>query len=206
MGRPAEATYSGSLAGSHRQELLRVPGLTLDGPMRSLFPEPEEDQQPVRLPEDAAQTTADGARETRYRARSPSATPPGDPQPALPHSDAASDGATAHQPTDDQPHSQEGLPRPGGGLFGFPVSSARRRTALPPGRNGTQPWLHRARVNTSPVERTLFDSLPIDPAIGDIQPPAPEETPPLAVPLLPADSEALDPPDLSAACPDHPST
>ena len=113
-----------------------------------------------------------------------------------------SDAGTQDQPDDDQPQSLEEPPLPGGGLFGFPFSSERRRTAVPRGSNGVHPRSQRTRAKSSRDERTLFDYVPIDQAIGELQPPAPEETPSPTVATIPAKSESFNPPDLFAYGPE----
>ena len=116
----------------------------------------------------------------------------------------ASDAETQHQPNEDQPQSLEGSPLPGRELLECSVSSGLRRTAFPRGANGAHPRSPRARAKTPGDERTLFDYVATHPAIGEPQASAPDETPPPAVPRIAADSEAPNPPGLSASRLEHP--
>src|SRR5207244_115178 len=90
------------------------------------------------------------------------------------------------------------------GLFGCPIPSGRGRTVFPQ-KDGAHPRPPSARAKISRGGPTLFDYLANHPATGKPQPPAPEETPPPAVPIMAGAAEALDPPDLSTSCPEHPS-
>src|SRR5207249_1096054 len=91
------------------------------------------------------------------------------------------------------------------GLFGFPVSSVRQKTTLPRAGTGIHPRSRRTREKAARHGRTLFDFPPIALAIGEPQPPTPEETLTPAVPALPAIAETVVPPDLSVSSPEHPS-
>src|SRR5437773_2508327 len=59
---------------------------------------------------------------------------------------AISDAGTQHQSVEDQPETLDGPPPRSGGLFGFPVSSGRRRTTIPRAGNEVRPRPHPARV------------------------------------------------------------
>jgi N12 class adenine-specific DNA methylase len=64
-------------------------------------------------------------------------------------------------------------------------------------------WSQGARFQTRRKVRTLFDPVPVRPDDTQALPPAPEETLPPVVPIVPAGHEVTDPEDVSAPPPEH---